>query len=150
MRYRVDLSTGMLEKAKQNADNKELEIDFFHGDAENLPFEDNSFDLVTNKFLLWTLQQPSCAVREWKRVLKPGGKIFAIGGDWFNPRPSRRVKRTLSEWIEKFVKKNQIFSFNAKVVSFEIFIPFSVIIASASFFISSPLPSRRTTSKQSS
>ncbi|MFY9201455.1 MAG: class I SAM-dependent methyltransferase, partial [Methanosarcina flavescens] len=86
MRYRVDLSTGMLEKAKQNADNKELEIDFFHGDAENLPFEDNSFDLVTNKFLLWTLQQPSCAVREWKRVLKPGGKIFAIDGDWFNPR----------------------------------------------------------------
>ena len=99
MMYRVDLSTGMLEKAKQNADNKELEIDFFHGDAENLPFEDNSFDLVTNKFLLWTLQQPSCAVREWKRVLKPGGKIFAIDGDWFNPRPSRRVKRTLSECL---------------------------------------------------
>ena len=50
MRYRVDLSTGMLEKAKQNADNKELEIDFFHGDAENLPFEDNSFDAVTVAF----------------------------------------------------------------------------------------------------
>ncbi|MGB9938835.1 class I SAM-dependent methyltransferase [Methanosarcina sp.] len=102
----IDLSAGMLEKAKHNADNMGLEIDFFHGDAENLPFEDGSFDLVTNKFLLWTLQQPSFAVREWKRVLKPGGMVFAIDGDWFDPRPSRRVKRTLSEWTEKFVKKN--------------------------------------------
>ncbi len=66
----VDISSGMLEKAKHNAHNMGLEIDFLYGDAEKLPFEDSSFDLVTNKFLLWTLQQPSCAVREWKRVLK--------------------------------------------------------------------------------
>lgn len=102
----VDLSLGMLEKAKHNAQNMGLEIDFFHGDAEDLPFEDSSFDLVTNKFLLWTLQQPDCAVREWKRVLKPGGMVFSIDGDWFNPRPNRRVKRMLSEWTETFVKKN--------------------------------------------
>ena len=43
----VDLSAGMLEKAKRNAENMGLEIDFSHGDAENLSFEDNSFDLVT-------------------------------------------------------------------------------------------------------
>ena len=46
----IDLSTGMIEKAKQNAQNMGLEIDFFHGDAEKLPFENGSFDLVTNKF----------------------------------------------------------------------------------------------------
>jgi len=102
----VDISLGMLEKAKHNAQNMGLEIDFFHGDAENLPFEDSSFDLVTNKFLLWTLQQPACAVREWKRVLKPGGRIFAIDGDWFDPRTSRCIKRMVSEWTEKFMKKN--------------------------------------------
>ncbi len=102
----VDLSLGMLEKAKYNAQNMGLEIDFFHGDAEDLPFEDSSFDLVTNKFLLWTLQQPDCAAREWKRVLKPGGMVFSIDGEWFDPRPSKRVKRMLSEWTETFVKKN--------------------------------------------
>ncbi|MCO5380772.1 MAG: class I SAM-dependent methyltransferase [Methanosarcina barkeri] len=106
----IDLSEGMLERAKHNAQNMGLEIDFFHGDAENLPFEDSSFDLVTNKFLLWTLQQPACAVREWRRVLKPGGTIFAIDGDWFDPRPGRRIKRMLSEGAERFVKKNQITS----------------------------------------
>ncbi|WP_292372129.1 class I SAM-dependent methyltransferase [Methanosarcina sp. UBA411] len=103
----IDLSTNMLKKAKHNADNMGLKIDFFHGDAENLPFEDSSFDLVTNKFLLWTLQKPSCAVTEWKRVLKPGGMVFAIDGDWFDPRPGRRVNRMISEWADKFLKKNQ-------------------------------------------
>ena len=102
----VDLSSGMLEKAKHNAENMGLEVDFFYGDAENLPFEDNSFDLVVNKFLLWTLPQPSCAVREWKRVLKPGGRIFAIDGDWFDPRLRRQIKRMVSELIERYVKKN--------------------------------------------
>lgn len=103
----VDLSTGMLEKAKHNAESMGLEVDFFYGDAENLPFEDNSFDLVVNKFLLWTLPQPSYAVWEWKRVLKPGGRVFAIDGDWFDPKPSKRIKRLTSEWTERFVKKNR-------------------------------------------
>jgi ubiquinone/menaquinone biosynthesis C-methylase UbiE len=103
----IDLSEGMLEKAKHNADNMGLEIDLFYGDAENLPFEDCSFDLVVNKCLLWTLPDPSRAVREWKRVLKPGGMIFAIDGNWFDPRPDRYIKRMLSELTERFVKKNQ-------------------------------------------
>ncbi|AKB38342.1 Methyltransferase [Methanosarcina siciliae C2J] len=103
----IDLSEGMLEKAKRNADNMGLEIDLFHGDAESLPFEDCSFDLVVNKYLLWTLQEPSYAVREWQRVLKPGGMIFAIDGNWFDPRPDRYIKRMLSELIESLAKKKQ-------------------------------------------
>lgn len=102
----IDLSAGMLEKAKYNAENMGLEIDFIHGDAENLSFEDSSFDLVVSKFLLWTLPKPICAVREWKRVLKPNGRVFAIDGDWFDPRPTRRIKRKISEWIGRLVKKN--------------------------------------------
>lgn len=103
----IDLSEGMLEKAKHNADNMGLEIDLFHGDAENLPLEDCSFDLVVNKYLLWTLPEPSRAVREWKRVLKPGGMIFAIDGNWFDPRPDRHIKRMVSELAGRFAKKNQ-------------------------------------------
>lgn len=64
----IDLSAGMLEKAMHNTENMGLKIDFFHGDAENISFEDSSFDLVISKFLLWTLPKPSCAVREWKRA----------------------------------------------------------------------------------
>jgi ubiquinone/menaquinone biosynthesis C-methylase UbiE len=102
----IDLSEGMLEKAKNNAKSMGLKIDFLHGDAESLPFEDGSFDLVVSKFLLWTLPHPFSAVQEWKRVLKQGGRIFAIDGDWFDPRPSRRIKRTIFELTERFMKKN--------------------------------------------
>lgn len=103
----IDLSEEMLKKAKLNADSMGLEIDLFHGDAENLPFEECCFDLVVNKYLLWTLQEPSCALLEWKRVLKPGGMIFAIDGNWFDPRPDRYIKRVLSGWTEMFAKKNR-------------------------------------------
>jgi ubiquinone/menaquinone biosynthesis C-methylase UbiE len=103
----IDISEGMLEKAKNHAENMGLEIDFFHGDAENLPFEDCYFDLVVSKYLLWTLPEPSCAVREWKRVLKPEGMIFAIDGNWFDPRTGNRLKRMLSELVERLMKKNQ-------------------------------------------
>jgi ubiquinone/menaquinone biosynthesis C-methylase UbiE len=57
----IDLSASLLEKAKHDAENLWLEIDFFHGDAENLSFEGSSFDLVVSKFLLWTL--PNLLVR---------------------------------------------------------------------------------------
>ena len=103
----IDLSEGMLEQAKHNAKNMGLKIDFSHGDAENLPFDSSSFDLVMNKYLLWTLPEPSFAVKEWKRVLKPGGMVFAIDGDWFDPRPSRRIKRMVYEWTGNLMKKNQ-------------------------------------------
>jgi hypothetical protein len=38
--------------------------------------------------------------------LKQEGRIFAIDGDWFDPRPSRRIKRTIFELTERFMKKN--------------------------------------------
>lgn len=33
--------------------------------------------------------------------------VFAIDGDWFDPRPGRRINRMLSEWVDKFIQKNQ-------------------------------------------
>lgn len=76
----IDLSEGMLEKAKEKARNFNLPIVFKNGDAENLPFEDEAFDVVTNRHLLWALPNPEKAISEWKRVLKPGGKVIIIDG----------------------------------------------------------------------
>jgi ubiquinone/menaquinone biosynthesis C-methylase UbiE len=103
----IDLSDGMLERAKSNAQNMRLGIDFFYGDAEILPFDDCAFDLVVNKYLLWTLPRPSTAVLEWKRILKPGGRVLAIDGNWFDSRPDRCIKRLVSDWSARFMKKNQ-------------------------------------------
>ena len=78
----IDLSEGMLEKAKEKARIFNLPVEFKNGDAENLPFEDEAFDVVTNRHLLWALPNPEKAISEWKRVLKPGGKVIIVDGSW--------------------------------------------------------------------
>lgn len=45
-------------------------------DISRLPFADNSVDAVINEFVLEHIQQPTAAVAEMKRILKPGGLIY--------------------------------------------------------------------------
>lgn len=51
------------------------EITFVEGDAEHLPFEDESFDAVTISFGLRNVNDPMQALTEMLRVLKPGGRL---------------------------------------------------------------------------
>ena len=86
----IDLSEGMLGRAKKKADDQNLRAEFRLGDAENLSFDAESFDVVINRHLLWTLLEPEKAVAEWKRVLKPGGKLIIIDGNWGDLNSLRR------------------------------------------------------------
>ena len=78
----VDLSEEMLRKAMENATHFDLPVEFKQGDAENLPFTDESFDAVVNRYVLWTLPNPEKAIADWTRVLKSGGKIVIVDGNW--------------------------------------------------------------------
>ena len=80
----IDISSEMIKQAKEHARENGHEINFECGDAENLRFEDNSFDIITMRNLLWTLPSPEKAINEWKRVLKPEGKIIVSDGYWNN------------------------------------------------------------------
>lgn len=80
---RNSLQPGMLKKARENAERLGLPVDFKQGDAESIPFEDESFDVVVNRDVLWTLPNPDTALREWKRVLRPGGRLAVIDGNWY-------------------------------------------------------------------
>ncbi len=50
-------------------------LDIRHGDAEQLPFPDDSFDAVTGNFVVLHLARPEQAAREFARVLVPGGHV---------------------------------------------------------------------------
>ncbi|ODA43110.1 methyltransferase domain-containing protein [Desulfosporosinus sp. BG] len=88
----VDISEGMMSEAKRKAEMKGLPIQFSYGDAENLDEPDNTYDLVINRHILWTMQYPEKAIQEWIRVLKPGGKLVIMDGDWFYRKPLYTLK----------------------------------------------------------
>lgn len=79
-----DYSSDMLKKAKENMDKLKLSAAFVKGDAQNLPFENESFDGVISRNLTWNLENPTAAYDEWLRVLKPGGCIINCDGNHYS------------------------------------------------------------------
>ncbi len=92
----VDISERMLERARDKAKSIAVTVKFELGDAEDLPFKDEVFDVVINRHLLWTMLNPEKAVIEWRRVLKPGGKVIIIDGMWNTWTLPRRIWRLLA------------------------------------------------------
>lgn len=89
----VDLAEAMVQKARDKFKKHHLAGEFTVGDAENLPFEEHTFDIVINRHVVWSLTDPKRAFKEWKRVLKPGGKLVIIDGNWGkNTSPGRRIR----------------------------------------------------------
>ncbi|GAA1494647.1 demethylmenaquinone methyltransferase [Curtobacterium herbarum] len=67
----LDLSSGMIAVGRE----RHPEITFVEGDAEHLPFDDESFDAVTISFGLRNVNDPMQALTEMLRVLRPGGRL---------------------------------------------------------------------------
>lgn len=57
-------------------DQEKPNLEFIQGDAHQLPFEDQSFDMVYGRYVLEHLQDPQQALSEVYRVLKPGGRAY--------------------------------------------------------------------------
>ena len=71
----VDPVPKLLDTARARAAAEKLEIEWYHGSAEALPFPDASFDLALSTFGLIFSTHPAQAVAEAARVLTPGGKL---------------------------------------------------------------------------
>jgi ubiquinone/menaquinone biosynthesis C-methylase UbiE len=59
-----------------------VSIRFEEGDAEQLPFAPGGFDLAISRHVLWTLPHPEAAIEEWIRVLRPGGRLVVVDGQF--------------------------------------------------------------------
>jgi ubiquinone/menaquinone biosynthesis C-methylase UbiE len=75
----TDLSPGMVEVAQRNARSLGFEVAGQVADAERLPYDDNSFDLVVGHAVLHHIPDVELAFREVLRVLKPGGRFVFAG-----------------------------------------------------------------------
>jgi glycosyltransferase involved in cell wall biosynthesis/ubiquinone/menaquinone biosynthesis C-methylase UbiE len=74
----VDLSEGHLQLAQENFRLRGLTGRFVHHDAESLPFDDNSFDLVYSNGVIHHTPNTAKTVSEIYRVLKPGGRVIVM------------------------------------------------------------------------
>ncbi|MTH98963.1 methyltransferase domain-containing protein [Roseibium sp. RKSG952] len=78
----IDRSTDFITEARTRAADLGLPIDFRIGDAQALPFDDDSFDCVRAERILIYLDNYGKAVSEMHRVLKPGGHIALLEPDF--------------------------------------------------------------------
>ena len=78
----VDFAPAMLAEARRKAAECSVSIRFEQADAEQLPFTSGSFDLAMSRHLLWTLAHPEAAIDEWMRVLRPGGRLVIVDGQF--------------------------------------------------------------------
>ena len=76
----MDISEKMLEigNAKIKKQKLENQIELHYGDAAKLPFEDNTFDVVTVAFGVRNFEDLDKGLSEIRRVLKPDGKVFIL------------------------------------------------------------------------
>jgi ubiquinone/menaquinone biosynthesis C-methylase UbiE len=98
----IDFAPAMLALAKEKAAAAGAAIRFEEADAEQLPFADGGFDLVITRHVLWTLPHPEAAIDEWIRVLRPGGRLAVIDGQ-FDPgflTHQRENARTSAEYAD--------------------------------------------------
>ncbi|WP_085992030.1 demethylmenaquinone methyltransferase [Oceanobacillus senegalensis] len=75
----LDFSKNMLSVAEQKKQNLKMDnLDLIHGNAMDLPFDDNSFDYVTIGFGLRNVPDYMTVLKEMHRVVKPGGKVVCL------------------------------------------------------------------------
>jgi len=96
----VDFAPAMLAQARRKAAERAVLVRFEEADAEQLPFPGGSFDLAISRHVLWTLPHPEAAIDEWIRVLRPGGRLVVVDGQFdpgFLVEPSQNA-RTSAEY----------------------------------------------------
>jgi ubiquinone/menaquinone biosynthesis C-methylase UbiE len=98
--YRVtglDWSEAMLGRARAKATQRESDIRFLLGDAERTFEKPESYDVLVTRHLVWTLVDPRKAFAEWFSLLKPGGRLLIVDGDF--------VTETWATRLRKFVER---------------------------------------------
>jgi ubiquinone/menaquinone biosynthesis C-methylase UbiE len=78
----VDLSSEMVRLAQAKAAPYGSAIEVEQGDAGDPPLEPGSVDVVFARHILWTLPDPTDALRRWAGLLRPGGRMVLVEGRW--------------------------------------------------------------------
>ncbi len=71
----IDISDGMIEKARPRVDAYDGEIELQQMDVHEMPFEEDSFDQVFTSCTFCSVPRPIDGLKALRRILKPGGEL---------------------------------------------------------------------------
>jgi len=98
----LDITPAMIVQASAQAKHAGIRnIDFVHGDIENLPFDDMSFHAVMSNCVMNHARSKKTAYKEIHRVLKPGGRFVISDAVTKDPLPDS-VKNDPQAWADCF------------------------------------------------
>lgn len=92
----IDWSDAMLAIAKEKSQKRGSSIRFLLGDAERTAEPDASYDVIVTRHLVWTLVDPEAAFAHWYRLLKPGGKLLIVDGDFVSQSVLQKLIKALN------------------------------------------------------
>lgn len=84
----LEISRRMVNEGIEFARVKNLEVEFFEGVGENLPFPDQSFEVILSYDVFEHIETMDDVLRECQRVLKPGGTLYAVFPPFYHPTGS--------------------------------------------------------------
>ena len=79
----IDLTENMIKEAVENVKAAGVEADLHVTDCQKTTFPDESFDMIISRNITWTLSDPPAAYREWKRLLRKGGRLLIFDGNYY-------------------------------------------------------------------
>ena len=93
----VDIAKGLLDAARQLAEEEGLSVDWQLGDAEKLPFADASFDGAASTFGIMFASNQEAAISELARVVRPGGRV-AIAA-WLPDSTAVKLRQAIAPFM---------------------------------------------------
>ena len=76
----VDASPAMVDLARAKLAGRDAA--FLVGDAATPPVGEQRFDVVLVRHVVWALPDPGRALRQWRELLRPGGRLVLVEGVW--------------------------------------------------------------------
>ena len=98
----LDQSIHQMEKAFAKFGRTD-EVNFYRGDAERLPFADDSFDALWSSGSIEYWPNPVDALAEFRRIVKPGGPVLVVGPNY----PNSTVFQRLADAIMLFYDEEE-------------------------------------------